>query len=224
MKESMTKTFIGSDLHFGHRAILAFSPTRIKILGLDHKYSEFEIAHNYKVLKNDQTDRETKRLVKVFFEGLVADMNKAIIDQWNSIVGFSDIVYMLGDVSFARREETEKLLDRLHGRLYLVKGNHDHGTDELARFEWAKDYHFGNIEGQAVAMFHYPIFEWQNMHHGSFHLFGHVHGKQTQVTGRAMDVGVEATGQVVIPWDKVKSHLIKQEIRTHHDATREQKY
>lgn len=36
-----------------------------------------------------------------------------------------DEVVIIGDLSWGKAEETNELLDRLNGRLYLIQGNHD---------------------------------------------------------------------------------------------------
>ena len=56
----------------------------------------------------------------------VLEMNEEMIRIWNDTVGPNDRVYCLGDFSFLKTEETKKILDRLSGRLHLIKGNHDH--------------------------------------------------------------------------------------------------
>ena len=45
-----------------------------------------------------------------------------------------DIVFILGDVSFAKEDVTLQCLSQLNGNLYLVTGNHDKGLP-LQRFE-----------------------------------------------------------------------------------------
>src|SRR3990167_7246288 len=67
------------------------------------------------------------------------EMNRALIDNWNSRVQKSDEVYLLGDVSFAAAEYTKHMLEQLNGKIYLIKGNHD--SDKAlkvwgSRFEW----------------------------------------------------------------------------------------
>lgn len=55
-------------------------------------------------------------------------MNKAIIDNWNDIVGDSDTVYILGDVTFGRgHRPIDHWMTMLKGKKFLVKGNHDKG-------------------------------------------------------------------------------------------------
>ena len=52
-----------------------------------------------------------------------AQMDEALIQRWNSVVGPEDRVYVLGDFG-GDGHETE-VLSRLRGRKFLVKGNHD---------------------------------------------------------------------------------------------------
>ena len=66
------------------------------------------------------------------------EMNEAMIDNWNSVVGEDDTMFHLGDFCLGGAEEWNKILNRLNGRIYLILGNHDlknirHGFIE--RFE-----------------------------------------------------------------------------------------
>jgi calcineurin-like phosphoesterase family protein len=55
-------------------------------------------------------------------------MNEAIIERWNSVVKYNDIVYHLGDVMLGNNEEGLKLLSQLNGNIILALGNHDTDT------------------------------------------------------------------------------------------------
>lgn len=151
----------------------------------------------------------------------VEEMNDKMIEIWNSQVAMADTVYMLGDFSFGSEEKTVSILGQLNGRLHLVRGNHEHwiGPTSSTFFEWIKDYAEITIDGQKIVMFHFPILEWNRMHHGAFHLYGHVHGG-LQVPGRAMDVGIDARHEQrdmkLWSWEEVKARLSKETIRTHH--------
>ena len=124
-------------------------------------------------------------------------MNEGLIHNWNMVVGKDDTVFHLGDVSFGNREETEKVLARLNGHLFLVKGNHDKKT--YSRFEWVKDYYehkFPNPlkagEFMNVVMFHFPIGQWHRKHYGAIHLHGHCHGSYPLYSDeKRFDVGVD---------------------------------
>ena len=58
------------------------------------------------------------------FENVEA-MNQYMIDKWNQKVRRNDEVVILGDLSWGKAEETNELLRKLHGKLYLISGNHD---------------------------------------------------------------------------------------------------
>jgi len=48
-------------------------------------------------------------------------------------------------------------------------------------------------QGQRLVLCHYPFREWNNCWRGSWHLFGHVHGRLDHLpNGRSLDVGVDA--------------------------------
>lgn len=148
----------------------------------------------------------------------VEELNELMIQQWNSQVSSSDIVYILGDFSFSKSFKTrENILSKLNGILHLVKGNHDYWIDEDSSvfFESISDYKNIHIDNKELILFHFPIFEWKNMDKGSYHLYGHVHGS-FQLEGRAMDVGIDArpNGDMGLwEWDEINSILSKKEIR-----------
>lgn len=54
-----------------------------------------------------------------------AYIKKYMLDRWNQKVRKNDEVVIIGDLSWGKAEETNELLDRLNGRLYLIQGNHD---------------------------------------------------------------------------------------------------
>jgi calcineurin-like phosphoesterase family protein len=66
----------------------------------------------------------------------VEHMNEIMVNNWNSVVGPSDIVYHLGDFSMAFRS-IELYTRRLNGVKYLVPGNHDfcHSFHKKSRTE-----------------------------------------------------------------------------------------
>ena len=53
-------------------------------------------------------------------------MNDYIVQKWNDKVRPGDEVILLGDVSMGTAEKTAEVLQKLNGRLFLIKGNHDH--------------------------------------------------------------------------------------------------
>jgi len=53
------------------------------------------------------------------------DHDEFIIQNWNSVVGDEDDVYLLGDVMLGDNEHGLDCLKRLHGKIHIVLGNHD---------------------------------------------------------------------------------------------------
>jgi calcineurin-like phosphoesterase family protein len=58
----------------------------------------------------------------------VHDMDEAIVENWNELVSWDDEVYLLGDIMLNNNEEGCKLLNRLAGKIYIIRGNHDTDT------------------------------------------------------------------------------------------------
>jgi calcineurin-like phosphoesterase family protein len=68
-----------------------------------------------------------------------------------------------------------------------------------------------------VVMFQYPIPEWDQMQPHALHIHGHLHGGRSGLEGsRALDVGMDATGVVVMPLEAMVNKALKGIIRSHH--------
>ena len=126
-----------------------------------------------------------------------AQMDRALIDAWNSVVSPRDVVYHLGDFSLRPAETVNGLLKKLHGIKHLIVGNHDR-VDEISgcRLQgWASMREMAKIsvDGQSVFLCHYPMREWPGMWQGTVHLYGHVHGNLQPLPG-SMEVGADVWG------------------------------
>ena len=180
------KTWITSDLHFGHKNIMKFcAETRAR------------------------------------FKDDVAYMTEAMIGEWNELIGESDTVYILGDVAFCNADDAAKIMRRLNGRKILVQGNHDRKTLKDSAFNrcFAEVHHYLDINynGTKVVMFHYPIAEWDQMHRGSVHFHGHLHGSVSGMEQyRCRDMGMDATGRIAVQMEDAIADALKGEIKTHH--------
>lgn len=108
------------------------------------------------------------------------EMNEQLIHNWNERVTSDDTVYILGDVSWLDDEyKNNLLLEQLHGKKVLIKGNHDKPMRHLRYlFEEVCEYKSINDAGTRVILFHYPIMFWDGQFHDSVHLYGHVHNSQ----------------------------------------------
>lgn len=151
----------------------------------------------------------------------VADMREKMIAEWNASVQPEDEVFILGDFAFLPAKDAVQILRRLNGAKILIEGNHDRKllNDPAFRAEFKEVHQYlrYNHEGQVVCMFHYPILEWDQMHRGSLHFFGHLHGGQTGMEKyRCMDVGMDSTGEIVISLDRAIRMIKDNEIKKHH--------
>ena len=113
---------------------------------------------------------------------------------FNKHIGKKDEVYILGDVSFANKIEAQKFVAQLNGNKHLIDGNHDKSVKKLGNWQsisQIKDFTFShdnlNIH---IVLCHYPISSWNRKIHGSWHLYGHVHGRFMN-TGLSWDVGMD---------------------------------
>lgn len=118
-------------------------------------------------------------------------MNAYMIQKWNARVRKNDEVVILGDLSWGKAEETNELLKKLNGRLYLIEGNHDRFLANTAfdssRFVWIKPYAELHDSRRKVILSHYPIMCYNGQYRlddrGNpkvYMLYGHVHDTYDQ--------------------------------------------
>lgn len=155
--------------------------------------------------------------------GSLAEHNETIIKNWNSVVSPNDHVYHLGDVGFGSPDYLYRVMQRLRGKIYLIKGNHDGPAirEPVAqRFQFIKDVHFLKTQhkGQKVEIFlsHYAHRTWPKSNHGSFHLFGHSHGNMPP-HGLSFDVGVDCWNFCPISLEQVMAKMSELKIELDYD-------
>lgn len=139
----------------------------------------------------------------------VEEQTEEIIKQWNAVICPRDHVYHLGDVGCGSPQYLYRVLERLKGRIYLIRGNHDSAAIRqpcVQRFEWIKDTHSLTVQLKGVSyrifLSHYPHRSWPQSNRGSFHLFGHTHGNMPPY-GRSFDVGVDCTDYMPLSLEQV---------------------
>jgi len=106
------------------------------------------------------------------------------------------------------------IFSKLNGKHVLVLGNHDEAIkkckDELlaikkqdgnAPFEEICEYKEITVQyGQdkfCLVLFRYPLSEWNAGHHGSIHLYGHIHANIASVKGKVLNVGYDLHGKIL---------------------------
>jgi len=180
------KTWVTSDLHFGHKNIMNFCPESRARFNNDLDY-----------------------------------MHEAMIKEWNELIGPADTVYILGDVAFMSGFNASLIMMRLNGSKILVEGNHDRKTlmdvNFRKEFKEVHKYLDINYNGTKVVMFHYPIAEWDQMHRGSVHLHGHLHGNTSGLENfRCRDMGMDATGVIAMSMEDAIASAMTGQIKSHH--------
>lgn len=148
----------------------------------------------------------------------VSEMDETLIQRWNARVAPDDEVYHLGDFALNGPDHCRAILARLHGRIHLIRGNHEAAAAACAdAFVWVKDYHELHVQDttshqgkQLVVLLHYAMRVWNASHHGSFHVFGHSHGTlPDDPAARSLDVGVDVHGFAPVSYHEVKNLLLQ---------------
>ena len=147
----------------------------------------------------------------------VDEMNAAMVQRWNHVVKDDDIVYHLGDFTPGDLNHFTKWANQLNGGIRILPGN----MDRL----WLPDFvankkvmvlpplislafeKLGRGGGpQVIVLCHYSMQVWERSNHGSWHLFGHTHGKLKGV-GMSFDVGVDCTDFLPLSLDGVAEKM-----------------
>lgn len=183
MKERR-KIYFVSDTHFSHVSVLYFYQNRREEAGIT--LEELQEDKNLAVEKHDEW----------------------LIEKWNNIIRREDYVYILGDFCLGNKARAEKILHRLHGKKFLIFGNHDKsckGENERF-FEWCGDLKevkfthsdFDFIDPDetfCVELCHYPMLSWNRRPHGTCMVHGHCHGSineyNTESGELRVDVGID---------------------------------
>jgi calcineurin-like phosphoesterase family protein len=147
----------------------------------------------------------------------VDEMNLVMLEKWNSVIGEQDRVYHLGDFTLDDISHFTKWVSQLNGNIRILPGSHDH--------PWLKDFvpsdkvqvlaplvsvEFPELmvteKPQAIVLCHYSMQVWDRSNQGSWHLFGHSHGKLKGI-GLSFDVGVDCTEFAPLSLEKVASKM-----------------
>lgn len=109
----------------------------------------------------------------------VEEMNATIIRNYNDTVRKQDVCYWLGDVMYgATHDRIQQILRKLHGRKYLILGNHDRGHSakwwEKAGFDKVFEHPVYDAS-QYIMLSHEPLPEFANAdcvvnYHGHIHI------------------------------------------------------
>ena len=170
----------------------------------------------------------------------VEEMNEALINNWNSVVGPNDDVYCLGDFCFGGVEKLESIICQrrddgsklLNGRIHLILGNHD--PERICKSEHTNEF-FDEIcfqkclliNGWTVFLNHFPFLSFSNNRdHKVINLHGHIHLPNNVIFGdtggvinsdrykmlqwNQYDVGVDHNNYTPVSWKQVLTKIEQQ--------------
>lgn len=103
----------------------------------------------------------------------IEEHDEYIIAKHNSVVGASDRVYFLGDVTFSNKYLPK--LHRMNGRKVLIKGNHD--ILKLSQYVQYFDDIRGVHQFDGMVLSHIPIHE-QSLSRWKVNVHGHLHSNR----------------------------------------------
>ena len=160
----------------------------------------------------------------------IEEHDKALIQNWNNVVGQDDTVFHLGDFAYGNSQFIANIIKQLNGNIILIKGNHDLRNINPTLYNIFSDVVYQAhilIDKQTIYLNHFPFLCFD---HGdinlykdnySIQLFGHVHsGPLTSskdvsrlniLFPTQYDVGVDNNNYTPISWADVKNK-IKQQI------------
>ena len=150
----------------------------------------------------------------------VEENDEELIRRWNEKVPEDGIVFHLGDVAFGDKEKVDDILRRLHGKIYLVIGNHDWRrvvSDHSWRFELMTQQINMKIGKRHIILNHYPMLAFSGAWRGedaTYQLFGHVHtspytdegldqARMKMLFTSQYDVGVDNNDFTPVSWKEV---------------------
>lgn len=145
-----------------------------------------------------------------------SEQTKVIANNWNNTIGEKDDVFILGDLFYrGKASAIHHILSRLNGHKTLIMGNHDYKwirpefTQYFERIDkqlFIQVYDYDEDSYQDIFLSHYPCLAWPNAFHGSWALYGHVHGRLDDLedSGPILDVGVDSHNFFPIPYSTVK--------------------
>ncbi len=149
------------------------------------------------------------------------EMNSELIRRWNETVPEDGIVFHLGDFCHGSPKQWNEILDSLHGRIYLILGNHDmkyYRGGDMSRFEYVTQQMTIRVGTQSIILNHNPFLCYGGSYRNVWQLFGHVHSGPFSRTGldhprlkvlfpRQYDVGVDNNGYRPVSFAYVKEKI-----------------
>ena len=182
------KTYITSDLHFGHKSIATFCP---KTRG------HWDTRNDPGTMNRD-----------------MIQMWNQIVDPEDIVYILGDVAFLPATeaVQIMRQLNGTKILVEGNHDQKNLRDPAFRGC-----FKEAHKYLDITYQGTKVVMFHYPIAEFDQQHRGSVHFHGHLHQNKSGLEYfRVRNVGFDYNGKIVWQMEDAIADALKGEIKGHH--------
>jgi calcineurin-like phosphoesterase family protein len=142
----------------------------------------------------------------------VEEMDRVMIDNWNSVVKPGDLVYHLGDFAFVKTPELLNFYRQLlNGTIFYIFGNHDRKkwfrkNDKFAGKRNLKEI---KVKGVNITLCHYEMKVWNKSHYGAWHLYGHSHTSNPcgDKMSLSLNVGVDAWNFHPVTFEQISEQM-----------------
>ena len=136
------------------------------------------------------------------------EMDRVLIEKWNSVVSDNDSVFLLGDFSSYALEKSGEICRRLNGRKFLVMGHHDTFNERQyseCGFEGVSRYPI--IYENFWILSHEPLYVNKNMPYAN--IFGHFHANPIYktISEQSFCVSIERIGYTPIEFEDIKQKI-----------------
>lgn len=142
----------------------------------------------------------------------VEEMDRFIIDNWNSVVNDKDVVFHLGDFFLTYTERQFEIFNQLKGNIILIRGNHDRQSKtkllERIGFDEVHDDLIIGCNGVKVLLTHRPFsdLDYMNENEIDFNFHGHKHMVDEEYSDRHVNLSVENINYSPVDCDYLRSH------------------
>ncbi len=143
----------------------------------------------------------------------VEDMNRKLIENWNSVVTNDDTVYVIGDFFMGKLDTIKGIYEQLNGNVIVVRGNHD-TKNRIAIYEElgipVKDIEYLTYKGRFFILCHFPITDERfsqmvtEQNSEVITLYGHVHSNAPAgLVNNTFHVGVDTNNLTPVSLDYI---------------------
>lgn len=195
----MPRVWFTADTHFGHANIIKYSQR--PFLNDEEQQWLAEDPRGAWRVSRESTQRH----------------DDALIEAINKNVEEDDTLWVLGDFCWGKFREAKQYRERIRcKRVNLVWGNHDDRTVGEA-FSKTMEQGMIRVQGQRIWLNHYPMRSWDGRFHGSWHLYGHVHGRLTEEDRErpvflTRDVGVDVCDYAPISFEQLQTYMAPRQV------------